>query len=293
MIKSMTGYGKAESATQNKKISVEIRSLNSKQLDLSIKLPAIYRPFEYEIRNKIAQTVKRGKVDVYINTETTVDEGSVKINGELFKIHYNALKSICADNNISSSAEIDATLIQSVMRLPDVVATDSNDISEDEQKALMEAVTAATAQHDAFRTQEGAILIADLLHRVDKIEALKEDVTPFEKARVEAIRTKIHETIEQLKVEVDNNRLEQEMIFYIEKLDVTEEKVRLTNHCKYFREVAAGEEAPGRKLGFIAQEMGREINTLGSKSNDSQMQRLVVQMKDELEKIKEQVLNLL
>jgi uncharacterized protein (TIGR00255 family) len=293
MIKSMTGYGKAESATQNKKISVEIRSLNSKQLDLSIKLPAIYRPFEYEIRNKIAQTVKRGKVDVYINTETTVDEGSVKINGELFKIHYNALKAICADNNISSSAEIDATLIQSVMRLPDVVATDSNDISEDEQKALMEAVTAATAQHDAFRTQEGAILIADLLHRVDKIEALKESVTPFEKARVEAIRTKIHEAIEQLKVEVDNNRLEQEMIFYIEKLDVTEEKVRLTNHCKYFREVAAGEEAPGRKLGFIAQEMGREINTLGSKSNDSQMQRLVVQMKDELEKIKEQVLNLL
>ena len=289
----MTGYGKAESATQNKKISVEIRSLNSKQLDLSIKLPAIYRPFEYEIRNKIAQTVKRGKVDVYINTETTVDEGSVKINGELFKIHYNALKAICADNNISSSAEIDATLIQSVMRLPDVVATDSNDISEDEQKALMKAVTAATAQHDAFRTQEGAILIADLLHRVDKIEALKEAVTPFEKARVEAIRTKIHEAIEQLKVEVDNNRLEQEMIFYIEKLDVTEEKVRLTNHCKYFREVAAGEEAPGRKLGFIAQEMGREINTLGSKSNDSQMQRLVVQMKDELEKIKEQVLNLL
>lgn len=293
MIKSMTGYGKAESATQNKKISVEIRSLNSKQLDLSIKLPAIYRPFEYEIRNKIAQTVKRGKVDVYINTETTVDEGSVKINGDLFKIHYNALKAICADNNISSSAEIDATLIQSVMRLPDVVATDSNDISEDEQKALMEAVTAATAQHDAFRTQEGAILIADLLHRVDKIEALKEAVTPFEKARVEAIRTKIYEAIEQLKVEVDNNRLEQEMIFYIEKLDVTEEKVRLTNHCKYFREVAAGEEAPGRKLGFIAQEMGREINTLGSKSNDSQMQRLVVQMKDELEKIKEQVLNLL
>lgn len=293
MIKSMTGYGKAESAIQNKKISVEIRSLNSKQLDLSIKLPAIYRPFEYEIRNTIAQTVKRGKVDVYINTETTVDEGSVKINGELFKIHYNALKAICADNGIGLSAETDATLIQSVMRLPDVVATDSNDISEDEQKALMEAVAGAVAQHDAFRVQEGAILIADLLQRVDKIETLKEAVTPFEKARTDAIRTKILEAIEQLKVEVDKNRLEQEMIFYIEKLDVTEEKVRLTNHCKYFREVAAGEEAPGRKLGFIAQEMGREINTLGSKSNDSQMQRLVVQMKDELEKIKEQVLNLL
>ncbi len=289
----MTGYGKAESATQNKKITVEIRSLNSKQLDLSIKLPAIYRPYEYEIRNQISQVVKRGKVDVYINVETTIDEGSVKINSELFKIHYNALSQICKENNIELSPETNASLIQSVMRLPEVVSNDSADITEDEQKALMEAVSGAIAQLDSFRTQEGAILIADLLNRVDKIEALKEAVTPFEKARTEAIRTKIIDSIEQLKVEVDKNRLEQEMIFYIEKLDVTEEKVRLTNHCKYFREVAAGEEAPGRKLGFIAQEMGREINTLGSKSNDSQMQRLVVQMKDELEKIKEQVLNLL
>ena len=289
----MTGYGKAESATQNKKITVEIRSLNSKQLDLSIKLPAIYRPYEYEIRNQISQSVKRGKVDVYINVETTIDEGSVKINSELFKIHYNALSQICKENNIELSPETNASMIQSVMRLPEVVSNDTADITEDEQKALMEAVSGAIAQLDSFRTQEGAILIADLLNRVDKIESLKEAVTPFEKARTEAIRTKILESIEQLKVEVDKNRLEQEMIFYIEKLDVTEEKVRLTNHCKYFREVAAGEEAPGRKLGFIAQEMGREINTLGSKSNDSQMQRLVVQMKDELEKIKEQVLNLL
>ena len=289
----MTGYGKAESATQNKKITVEIRSLNSKQLDLSIKLPAIYRPYEYEIRNQISQSVKRGKVDVYINVETTIDEGSVKINNELFKIHYNALSQICKENNIELSPETNASMIQLVMRLPEVVSNDTADITEDEQKALMEAVGGAIAQLDSFRTQEGAILIADLLNRVDKIESLKEAVTPFEKARTEAIRTKILESIEQLKVEVDKNRLEQEMIFYIEKLDVTEEKVRLTNHCKYFREVAAGEEAPGRKLGFIAQEMGREINTLGSKSNDSQMQRLVVQMKDELEKIKEQVLNLL
>ena len=289
----MTGYGKAESATQNKKITVEIRSLNSKQLDLSIKLPAIYRPYEYEIRNQISQSVKRGKVDVYINVEMTIDEGSVKINSELFKIHYNALSQICKENNIELSPETNASMIQSVMRLPEVVSNDTADITEDEQKALMEAVSGAIAQLDSFRTQEGAILIADLLNRVDKIESFKEAVTPFEKARTEAIRTKILESIEQLKVEVDKNRLEQEMIFYIEKLDVTEEKVRLTNHCKYFREVAAGEEAPGRKLGFIAQEMGREINTLGSKSNDSQMQRLVVQMKDELEKIKEQVLNLL
>lgn len=289
----MTGYGKAESATQNKKISVEIRSLNSKQLDLSIKLPAIYRPYEYEIRNLISQSVKRGKVDVYINTEMMVDQGSVKINSDVFKAYYDALSAICTTNNIAPSPEREATLIQSVMRLPDVVASDNNDITDDEKKALMEAVNGAIAQLDAFRTQEGAILIADLLNRVDKIETLKEKVTPFEKARTEAIRAKITEAIEQLKVEVDKNRLEQEMIFYIEKLDVTEEKVRLTNHCKYFREVAGGEEAPGRKLGFIAQEMGREINTLGSKSNDSQMQRLVVQMKDELEKIKEQVLNLL
>ena len=289
----MTGYGKAESATQNKKITVEIRSLNSKQLDLSIKLPAIYRPYEYEIRNQISQSVKRGKVDVYINVETTIDEGSVKINSELFKIHYNALSQICKENNIELSPETNASMIQSVMRLPEVVSNDTADITEDEQKALMEAVSGAIAQLDSFRTQEGAILIADLLNRVDKIESFKEAVTPFEKARTEAIRTKILESIEQLKVEVDKNRLEQEMIFYIEKLDVTEEKVRLTNHCKYFREVAAGEEAPGRKLGFIAQEMGREINTTGSKANQHDIQKIVVEMKDELEKIKEQVLNIL
>jgi uncharacterized protein (TIGR00255 family) len=177
--------------------------------------------------------------------------------------------------------------------MPDVVSSSSEQVTEAEHTALTEAVTEAVAHLDAFRTQEGAILIADLLHRVEKIETYRDEIIPYEKARVENIKNRIRDNIAQLKVDVDSNRLEQEMIFYIEKLDITEEKVRLTNHCRYFREVAAEEEAPGRKLGFIAQEMGREINTLGSKANESQMQILVVKMKDELEKIKEQVLNIL
>ena len=179
------------------------------------------------------------------------------------------------------------------MRLPDVVATESEAISEEEHAALIAAAEAAAAQLDAFRTQEGAILIADLLRRVELIERYRDEVVPFEKARTETIRTRILDNLAKLPVEVDRNRLEQEMIFYLEKLDITEEKVRLTNHCKYFREVAAGEEGAGRKLGFIAQEMGREINTMGSKANESNIQILVVKMKDELEKIKEQVLNIL
>ena len=191
-------------------------------------------------------------------------------------------------NDTLAFAGIDAdydAILPVIMRLPDVVATESEAISEEEHAALIAATEAAAAQLDAFRTQEGAILIADLLRR--------DEVVPFEKARTETIRTRILDNLTKLPVEVDRNRLEQEMIFYLEKLDITEEKVRLTNHCKYFREVAAGEEGAGRKLGFIAQEMGREINTMGSKANESNIQILVVKMKDELEKIKEQVLNIL
>ena len=179
------------------------------------------------------------------------------------------------------------------MRLPDVVATEAETISDEEHAALLAATEAAAAQLDAFRTQEGATLIADLLRRVDLIEQYKNEVVPFEQARTETIKARILDNLSKLAVEVDRNRLEQEMIFYLEKLDITEEKVRLTNHCRYFREVAAGEEGVGRKLGFIAQEMGREINTMGSKANETNIQILVVKMKDELEKIKEQVLNIL
>ena len=290
MVKSMTGFGKGEATLQNKRITVEIRSLNSKQLDLSLRLPAVYRQSEYELRNVIARTIQRGKVDVFVSVESQSVETSARINREVFREYLRQINDTLAFAGID--ADYDA-ILPVIMRLPDVVATESEAISEEEHAALIAAAEAAAAQLDAFRTQEGAILIADLLRRVELIERYRDEVVPFEKARTETIRTRILDNLAKLPVEVDRNRLEQEMIFYLEKLDITEEKVRLTNHCKYFREVAAGEEGAGRKLGFIAQEMGREINTMGSKANESNIQILVVKMKDELEKIKEQVLNIL
>ena len=290
MVKSMTGFGKGEATLQNKRITVEIRSLNSKQLDLSLRLPAVYRQSEYELRNVIARTIQRGKVDVFVSVESQSVETSARINREVFREYLRQMNDTLAFAGID--ADYDA-ILPVIMRLPDVVATESEAISEEEHAALIAAAEAAAAQLDAFRTQEGAILIADLLRRVELIERYRDEVVPFEKARTETIRTRILDNLAKLPVEVDRYRLEQEMIFYLEKLDITEEKVRLTNHCKYFREVAAGEEGAGRKLGFIAQEMGREINTMGSKANESNIQILVVKMKDELEKIKEQVLNIL
>ena len=290
MVKSMTGFGKGEAALQNKRITVEIRSLNSKQLDLSLRLPAVYRQSENELRNVIARTIQRGKVDVFVSVESQSVETPARINREVFREYLRQMNDTLAFAGID--ADYDA-ILPVIMRLPDVVATESEAISEEEHAALIAATEAAAAQLDAFRTQEGAILIADLLRRVELIERYRDEVVPFEKARTETIRTRILDNLAKLPVEVDRNRLEQEMIFYLEKLDITEEKVRLTNHCKYFREVAAGEEGAGRKLGFIAQEMGREINTMGSKANESNIQILVVKMKDELEKIKEQVLNIL
>ena len=290
MVKSMTGFGKGEATLQNKRITVEIRSLNSKQLDLSLRLPAVYRQSEYELRNVIARTIQRGKVDVFVSVESQSVETSARINREVFREYLRQMNDTLAFAGID--ADYDA-ILPVIMRLPDVVATESEAISEEEHAALIAATEAAAAQLDAFRTQEGAILIADLLRRVELIERYRDEVVPFEKARTETIRTRILDNLTKLPVEVDRNRLEQEMIFYLEKLDITEEKVRLTNHCKYFREVAAGEEGAGRKLGFIAQELGREINTMGSKANESNIQILVVKMKDELEKIKEQVLNIL
>ena len=290
MVKSMTGFGKGEATLQNKRITVEIRSLNSKQLDLSLRLPAVYRQSENELRNVIARTIQRGKVDVFVSVESQSVETPARINREVFREYLRQMNDTLAFAGID--ADYDA-ILPVIMRLPDVVATESEAISEEEHAALIAATEAAAAQLDAFRTQEGAILIADLLRRVELIERYRDEVVPFEKARTETIRTRILDNLAKLPVEVDRNRLEQEMIFYLEKLDITEEKVRLTNHCKYFREVAAGEEGAGRKLGFIAQEMGREINTMGSKANESNIQILVGKMKDELEKIKEQVLNIL
>lgn len=290
MVKSMTGFGKGEAALQNKKITVEIRSLNSKQLDLGLRLPAVYRQSEYEIRNIIARTIQRGKVDVFVTVESQAVETPARINKEVFREYLRQMTDTLAFAGID--ADYDA-IVPVIMRLPEVISTETESISDEEHAALIAATEAAAARLDAFRMQEGAILIADLLGRVDRIESYKEEVVPFEKARTETIKARILDNLEKLQADVDRNRLEQEMIFYLEKLDITEEKVRLANHCRYFREVAAGEEGAGRKLGFIAQEMGREINTMGSKANESNIQILVVKMKDELEKIKEQVLNIL
>ena len=290
MVKSMTGFGKGEAALRNKKITVEIRSLNSKQLDLSLRLPAVYRQSEYEIRNLIARTIQRGKVDVFVTVESQAVETSARINREVFREYLRQMNDTLSFSGIDAGYD---AILPVIMRLPDVVATEAEAISEEEHAALLAAVEAAAAHLDAFREQEGAILIADLLRRVELIEQYKTEVVPFEKARTETVKARILDNLSKLAVDVDRNRLEQEMIFYLEKLDITEEKVRLTNHCNYFREVASSEESAGRKLGFIAQEMGREINTMGSKANEPNIQILVVKMKDELEKIKEQVLNIL
>ncbi|MBO7307050.1 MAG: YicC family protein [Alistipes sp.] len=286
----MTGFGKGEAVVGDKKFRVELRSLNSKQLDLSIKIPSKYRAAEAEVRSIVTRELQRGKVDCFVSFEAAVAETSSHINREAFKAYAEELRQVSAEGGLTIS---DDALLRSVLRMPDVVTNEEREVSDDELKAILEAATIAAEELNKFRVQEGAILIADLLKRIDLIEQYRHEVEPFEGARVDVIKARIRENIEKMQIEVDSNRLEQEMIFYIEKLDITEEKVRLDNHCNYFREVAREEEAPGRKLGFIAQELGREINTMGSKSNEANMQRLVVKMKDELEKIKEQVLNIL
>ena len=290
MQKSMTGFGKAEVVVNGKTITAEIRSLNSKQLDLGIKTPAAYRELENEIRSLVSKRVVRGKVDMMISVASNEVATASRIDKPLFAAYIKQMNEALAYAGVQVDYE---AIIPTVMKMPNVIQTDTAEASDDEKAAIMTAVEGAIDKLDAFRKQEGDILIADLLRRVDLIEQMRNEIITFEAARAEAVRQRIREGIEKLGVEVDNNRLEQEMIFYIEKLDITEEKVRLENHCKYFREVAHNEEQAGRKLGFIAQEMGREINTTGSKANQHDIQKLVVKMKDELEKIKEQVLNIL
>ncbi len=286
----MTGFGKAEVVINGKTITAEIRSLNSKQLDLGLKTPAAYRELENDIRSLVSKRVVRGKVDLLVSVVSTEVATASRIDKPLFAAYIKQMNEALAYAGVEVDYE---AIIPVVMKMPNVIQADTADASEEEKKAVMAAVEGAIDKLEAFRKQEGAILIADLLRRVDLIEQMRNEIIPFEAARTESVRQRIREGIEKLGVEVDNNRLEQEMIFYIEKLDITEEKVRLENHCKYFREVANNEEQAGRKLGFIAQEMGREINTTGSKANQHDIQKLVVKMKDELEKIKEQVLNIL
>ncbi|MBQ9138382.1 MAG: YicC family protein [Alistipes sp.] len=286
----MTGFGKAEVKVGEKTFVAEIRSLNSKQLDLSVKLPMAFRAAEAQVRSVVSQALVRGKVDVLITVQSEQVQTSGEVNKEIFRAYLTQVTDALSYSGIDAAYD---AIVPAVLRMPNVLTTEVESASESDIAAIVEAVSLAAEQLDKFRVQEGAVLIADLLKRVDNISAYRDAITPFETARAEAVRTRIREGIAKIGVEVDENRLEQEMIFYIEKLDITEEKVRLANHCKYFHEVASTEPLAGRKLGFIAQEMGREINTTGSKANNHDIQVLVVKMKDELEKIKEQVLNLL
>ena len=300
MIYSMTGYGKAEClVANNKKLVVEIKSLNSKSLDLGVRIAPQLRSKELEIRTLIGQRLERGKIDlsIYYQDAASADQtvAYAPINREAFAYYYKELTALQQELGWANNQDI----VGAILRMPDVTKIqESNEISDEEWAVVIQTIEEAIKQFNAFREQEGMSLYQMFCEKLDAIATLLAEVEPYEQSRVEKIKTRIEANLEQLSATtqqaIDHNRLEQEMIFYLEKLDITEEKVRLTNHLKYFRETMDSEGAGvGKKLGFIAQEMGREINTLGSKSNQSEMQIIVVKMKDILEQIKEQVLNVL
>ena len=288
----MTGYGKAVVTYKDKKINVEVKSLNSKQLDLSTRIAPLYREKEMEIRQMVAKSVERGKVDFSIWVEKDAGSDATPINGSIVENYYQQLRRIVDQVGIPEPQD----WLQTLMRLPDVTTrTEMEELDEEEWKAARQAIEESLAQLEAFRRQEGAALQRKFTEKIDNIASLLAQIEPYEKSRVEKIRQRIVDGLKEIpEVDYDKNRIEQELIYYIEKLDISEEKQRLANHLKYFRETMQEEgRGIGKKLGFIAQEMGREINTTGSKSNQAEMQNLVVMMKDELEQIKEQVLNAL
>lgn len=292
MILSMTGFGKAVKIFNNKKITAEIKSLNSKQLDLSIRLPQPYREIELDLRGSVAKALHRGKVDLYVYCEPIEGAASATINLPVLEQYKHQIEAMSRGLDIPEPTDWYATLL----RLPDALKSDSaSDEVSDEEKAVVKQVVAdATDGLLAFRTQEGARLERFFEEKIEAIQELLNAVAPLEQSRVPKIKARILEQLQKLKdVDYDKNRFEQELIFYIEKLDITEEKLRLQNHLTYFLETLHNAEAQGKKLGFISQEMGREINTMGSKANQAELQKLVVAMKDHLEQIKEQVLNVL
>ncbi|MCF2581104.1 YicC/YloC family endoribonuclease [Bacteroides caecigallinarum] len=291
MIQSMTGYGKSTVTYNDKKIIVEIKSLNSKALDVSARIAPLYREKEMEIRNMISKSLERGKVDFSLWIEKEVSDAATPINAALLQNYYTQIKNISESCNIPLPSDWFATLL----RMPDVLTkVDIQTLEDEEWEVAKGAVEEAINALVNFRKQEGEALEKKFNEKIDNIERLLASIEPYEKERVARIREKITDALEKtISVDYDKNRLEQELIYYIEKLDINEEKQRLTNHLKYFRETMAGGHGQGKKLGFIAQEMGREINTTGSKSNHAEMQNIVVQMKDELEQIKEQVLNVM
>ena len=290
MIQSMTGFGKGIAELSNKKIIVEVKSLNSKQLDLSTRVPSLYREKEMDIRSEVARRLERGKVELSIRTENIATETTSKINVGALKNYHSQIVDAAASAGIDTPQDWFSVLL----RMPDILVAESAELQEDEAAALMQAVKQALDQLEEFRMHEGKGLQEMFTRKLDNIGALLKEVEPYEQERVEKIRTRIVENLSKIKeVDFDKNRLEQEMIYYIEKLDINEEKHRLADHLRYFAETMESGRGQGKKLGVIAQEMGREINTLGSKSNHAEMQRIVVRMKDELEQIKEQVLNIM
>lgn len=288
----MTGFGKTTIENGNKKIVIEIKSLNSKQLDLNLRMPNLYKEKEMDIRSMIKEQLDRGKIDMCIYFDNAESDKDVTINKTVVTQYFNQLLEISNQLGIETNK---GDLLQSAIRFPDTLQIKSEELDEAEWNRLKAGIVEALKEIDKFRIQEGKALIKDISKRIQLIQELAAQVPQFEGKRVEVIRQKLQEKInEWTEVKnIDQNRLEQEIIYYLEKLDITEEKVRLANHCKYFLETIENEEAPGRKIGFIAQEIGREINTMGSKANDHDIQKLVVKMKDELEKIKEQSLNVL
>ncbi|WP_329806258.1 YicC/YloC family endoribonuclease [Flavobacterium facile] len=286
MILSMTGFGKASLQLSTKKITVEVKSLNSKGLDLNTRMPSVYRENELALRNLLAQKLERGKVDFSLFVEVTGEETSSKINAAIVKAYIAQMKAILPNAD-------ETELMKMAVRMPDTMKTEREEIDPNEWKQIQTVIDEAIENMLSFRTSEGASLEKEFTLRIENIRSYMNQALALDPERVTAIKERLQTAIDELKVNVDTNRFEQELIYYLEKLDITEEKVRLTNHLDYFLQTLNGSEANGRKLGFITQEMGREINTMGSKSNHAEMQKLVVMMKDELEKIKEQVLNVL
>ncbi|MBP1639217.1 MAG: hypothetical protein H6Q17_800 [Bacteroidetes bacterium] len=289
MLQSMTGYGKATGTYNDKQIRIEIKSLNSKQMDISTRMPGQYREKDLDLRRMVTQQLERGKVDLSINIASTTAVASTQINSAILKDYYNQIKQLSDAENIPLPADWFSTLL----RLPEVLKNEEQQLEENEWLEVAKITQEAIDQLVKFRIQEGASLANVFTAKVDNIERLLGTVGQYETERIERVKTRLRDGLQNINDNYNADRFEQELIFYIEKLDVNEEKSRLKNHLDYFRETMSKEHNPGKKLGFIAQEMGREINTLGSKANHAELQKIVVLMKDELEQIKEQVLNVL
>lgn len=284
----MTGYGKSTLETPDKNFVVEVKSLNSKNMDANLRMPSQYRQLELPLRNKISQSLSRGKVDFSLSVESKTAESSSKINTKLVENYIAQLQTISSEDDKDFN-----TLLKIAMTLPDAVSVDKSEIDEAETKAIFEVVQQALQNINEFRSDEGEVLKTDFQTRISNLSTLLENVKEIDPERIQHVKTRLRKGIEDLKENIDENRFEQELIYYIEKYDITEEKIRLDNHLAYFSKTLNSSDSNGKKLNFICQEIGREINTIGSKSNFAPMQKMVVQMKDELEKIKEQLLNVL